>query len=356
MVTISTNINGVDRELDLVGHESAVDVIRSAAGLRGTKLVCEGGVCGACTVQIDSTPVVACLTPAIAMADVQVTTVEGLGGSAGLHAVQRAFMAHDGLQCGFCTPGFVVNAAAFVDAWRAAEGDVAPDRHKIADALAGHLCRCGAYEGIYRAVAAACRGEHDSEQVEPARVDAEAKVTGSAVYTTDLVLPDMLEAVVVRSPVAAGVVAPIPESATDYVVDLLGEDRVVRWAGQPIAAVAAASLAEARRLAADIAPRIEAKPFVIDPAEAKRDGAPVVVDGVHVSAASHEFRNSLLGGGLVGSEQASDVGQHPGRDACRRGVGRALPSRTRSARSRVGLRRWRVWFEAVGDGRHAGCS
>lgn len=278
MVTFSTNINGVDREVDLVGHESAVDVIRGPLGLTGTKLVCEGGVCGACTVQIEGKPVVGCLTPATAMADVEVVTIEGLETAGGLHPVQRAFMAHDGLQCGYCTPGFVVDAVAFVDGWRAANGDIAPDRHEIANALAGHLCRCGAYEGIYRAVVAACLGEHDGPEVEPARVDAEAKVTGAAVYTADRVLPDMLEAVIVRSPVAAGVVASLPDDATSVVVDLLGEDRVVRWAGQPIAAVAAESLAEARAAGVAILPDIEPRPFVIDPAAAKVEGAPLVFE------------------------------------------------------------------------------
>ncbi|MEO0494549.1 MAG: 2Fe-2S iron-sulfur cluster-binding protein, partial [Actinomycetota bacterium] len=111
-------MNGENRTIDLDGHESAVDVIREQLGLTGTKLVCAGGVCGACTVQIDGTAVAGCLTPATAMRDAEVTTVEGLGEGADLHPAQRAFMAHDGLQCGYCTPGFVTAAAAFVDRWR----------------------------------------------------------------------------------------------------------------------------------------------------------------------------------------------------------------------------------------------
>ena len=114
--------------------------------------------------------------------------------------MQRAFAKHDGLQCGYCTPGFIVDAVAFHDRWRAEHGSdttdttdttdptdapVAPDRATIAEALAGHLCRCGSYEGIYRAVAAACRGEHDEDEGVAERVDAPAKVTGAAVYTSD---------------------------------------------------------------------------------------------------------------------------------------------------------------------------
>ena len=95
-----------------------VDVVRDTLGLTGTKLVCGAGVCGACTVLVDGAPVVSCLLPACAAAGKQVTTVEGIG-AAKLHPVQKAFMAHDALQCGFCTPGFVVEAAAFHDGWRA---------------------------------------------------------------------------------------------------------------------------------------------------------------------------------------------------------------------------------------------
>uniref|UniRef100_UPI00261E8596 (2Fe-2S)-binding protein n=1 Tax=Ilumatobacter sp. TaxID=1967498 RepID=UPI00261E8596 len=151
MASISTTVNGESHTIEVEGHESAVDVIREQLGLTGTKLVCAGGVCGACTVQIDGTPVAGCLTPATAMRGGEVTTIEGLETDGKLHPVQQAFMAHDGLQCGYCTPGFVVDAAAFVDEWRAANGSTEPDRHTIADALAGHLCRCGAYDGIYRA-------------------------------------------------------------------------------------------------------------------------------------------------------------------------------------------------------------
>ena len=183
MATFGSTVNGTPVKIDVEGSESAVDVLRDQLGLTGTKLVCAGGVCGACTVTIDGEPAASCLTPATAMRDAEVTTVEGLEADGELHPVQRAFLAHDALQCGYCTPGFVVDAVAFVDRWRATNGDAEPDRHTIADALAGHLCRCGAYEGIHRAVAAACRGEHDEPTAEPGpqRVDGRAKVTGEAV-------------------------------------------------------------------------------------------------------------------------------------------------------------------------------
>ncbi len=151
MVSIPTTVNGNAVDIEVSGPEAAVDVIREQLGLTGTKLVCAGGVCGACTIQLDGEPVAGCLTPATALRDAEVTTVEGLADGDRLHPVQRAFLAHDGLQCGYCTPGFVTSASAFVDRWRAEHGDTEPTRHVIADALAGNLCRCGAYEGIYRA-------------------------------------------------------------------------------------------------------------------------------------------------------------------------------------------------------------
>ena len=129
-----------------------IEVVRDGLGLTGTKLVCGAGVCGACTVLVDGVPVVSCLMPARAAAGKQITTVEGVG-AANLHPVQKAFMVHDALQCGFCTPGFIVEAAAFHDQWRAAKGTATPSREEIGAALSGHLCRCGAYDGIFRAVA-----------------------------------------------------------------------------------------------------------------------------------------------------------------------------------------------------------
>lgn len=278
MVSIPTTVNGTAVAIDVDGAEAAVDVIREQLGLTGTKLVCGGGVCGACTIQLDGEPVAGCLTPATALSGAQVTTVEGLADGVNLHPVQRAFAVHDGLQCGYCTPGFVTAASAFVDRWRRQHGDAEPARHVIADALAGNLCRCGAYEGMYRAVAAACRGEHD-EPGSAARVDAEAKVTGAAVYTTDVYPDNTLHGVIVRSPIAAADVGPTPSDGGPWVIDLLGDHRSVTYAGQPIAAVAAETLTEARRLAAEFPIQLNPKPFVTDPEQAKAPDAPEVHAG-----------------------------------------------------------------------------
>src|ERR1700729_4198384 len=175
-----------------------IDVVRGTLELTGTKLVCGAGVCGACTVLVDGAPVVSCLMPAGAAAGKTVTTIEGIGAT-DLHPVQKAFMAHDALQCGFCTPGFVVEAVAFHDRWRATKGTAVPSREEIGAALSGHLCRCGAYDGIFRAVAAACSGQFDGDHFASPRVEARAKVTGSAKYTVDVHHEGQLEGVILRS-------------------------------------------------------------------------------------------------------------------------------------------------------------
>src|SRR3954467_198942 len=178
-----------------------VDVLRDALHLTGTKLVCGAGVCGACTVLVDGAPIVSCLMPARAAADKSVTTIEGIG-AAKLHPVQKAFMAHDALQCGFCTPGFIVEAVAFHDGWRATKGTAVPSREEIGAALSGHLCRCGAYDGIFRAVTDACTGRFDGDDVLPPRMEARDKVTGLAKYTIDIRHDGQLEGVILRSHLA----------------------------------------------------------------------------------------------------------------------------------------------------------
>ena len=125
-----------------------VDVVRDGMNLTGTKLVCGAGVCGACTVLLDGVPVVSCLLPAKAAAGRTITTVEGIGG-AKLHPVQRAFMALDALQCGFCTPGLVLTVTAFL------RDNPDPDDAAIRQALAGNVCRCTGYTFIVDAVRAA---------------------------------------------------------------------------------------------------------------------------------------------------------------------------------------------------------
>jgi xanthine dehydrogenase YagR molybdenum-binding subunit len=276
-------INGRTEPLPDDDDALLIDVIRDRLDLTGTKLVCGSGVCGACTVLLDGEPVVSCLLPASAAAGKTVTTIEGISG-AGLHPVQRAFMAHDALQCGFCTPGFVVEAAAFHDRWRASRGTAVPSHDEIAAALSGHLCRCGAYEGIFRAVADACAGRFDGLDPNAPRLEARDKVTGLARYTVDIHHDGQLEGVILRAPVAHARIRNLDLSPARAVVgvaaavSLLGEDNVVRFVGAPIAAVAARDRRTALEAIATIKFEYEVLPAVVGLDAARREDAPAVFE------------------------------------------------------------------------------
>jgi xanthine dehydrogenase YagR molybdenum-binding subunit len=276
-------INGCSASLPDDPDALLIDVVRGELNLTGTKLVCGAGVCGACTVLVDGAPVVSCLMPARAAAGRSVTTVEGIG-AAKLHPVQKAFMAHDALQCGFCTPGFVVEAAAFCDNWRATKGTATPSREEIGAALSGHLCRCGAYDGIFRAVAEACAGRFDGDNFASPRVEARDKVTGLARYTVDVRHDGQLEGVVLRSHLAHARFTEVdlaPARAMPGVsaaISLLGDDRIVRYVGEPIAAVAAKDRKTALAALAAIKLTSEKLPAVIGLDNARKSDAPIVFE------------------------------------------------------------------------------
>ncbi|MCJ0868331.1 molybdopterin-dependent oxidoreductase [Streptomyces sp. AP-93] len=276
MRLVEFEVNGVLCAVDVDDDPAAVEVVREQLGLTGTKLVCSGGVCGACTVQVDGEPRVACLTPAVRLAGRRVTTVEGLAG----HPVGRAFAGEDALQCGYCTPGFVVEAAAFFERWRAEHGRSRPGREEIAEALAGHLCRCGAYERIFSAVAAACAGAYETDADGGAavpRAEAPEKVDGSARYTTDQRPEGLLVGVIIRSPHAHAHVRSL-EAGDVPLVPLLPPDGVVRYVGQPVAAVAAPDRASARAAAERVRVRYEVLPAALDVGRARAGEGPLVYE------------------------------------------------------------------------------
>ena len=279
----SITINGRPASLPEDGDAFLVDVIRDDLGLTGTKLVCGSGVCGACTVLLDGVPVASCLMPAQAAAGRSVTTVEGIG-EPELHQIQKAFMAHDGLQCGFCTPGFIVEAVAFHDRWRAANGTATPSREDIGAALSGHLCRCGAYDGIFRAVADACAGRFDGKEARAPRIEARAKVTGAARYTVDIRHDGQLEGVILRANIAHGKIAELDLAraravpGVAAVASLLLQDRMVRYVGTPIAAVAATSRKTALEAIGTIRVVSEAMPAAIGLDAARKPDAPIIFD------------------------------------------------------------------------------
>jgi xanthine dehydrogenase YagT iron-sulfur-binding subunit len=152
-VKLTLNVNGQARTLEVEPRVTLLEALRHELDLTGAKRVCDRGTCGACTVLVDGKPVYACSVLAIEAQRKAITTVEALSAGGGLHPVQQAFVDNDGLQCGFCTPGFVVACKALLDR----HPDPTPD--ELRAGLGGNLCRCGTYVGIRAAVAQAARAQ-----------------------------------------------------------------------------------------------------------------------------------------------------------------------------------------------------
>lgn len=164
-VLVAVTVNGQRRSAQVEPRTTLGDLLREDLGLTGTHLGCEHGVCGSCTVLVDGAAVRSCLVFAPQVEGADVTTIEGLSRPGGeLSPVQAAFRAAHGLQCGFCTPGFVVSVTAFL-ADRPV-GSAAPDDAEILDALSGNLCRCTGYQGIVEAVRIAASTVSSPERVD----------------------------------------------------------------------------------------------------------------------------------------------------------------------------------------------
>ena len=147
-LSISLTINGVRREVDLADPRvTLLDLLRERLQLTGTKKGCDRGQCGACTVLVDGRRINSCMALAISLDGAEVLTIEGVARGDQLHPVQAAFIAHDGLQCGFCTPGQIMSAIGLIG-----EGQAGNDPERVREGMSGNLCRCGAYAGITDAV------------------------------------------------------------------------------------------------------------------------------------------------------------------------------------------------------------
>src|ERR1700752_839114 len=147
-LSIGLTVNGVRRDVELSDPRvTLLDLLRQRLDLTGTKKGCDRGQCGACTVHVDGRRINSCLALAVSCDGARILTIEGLARGDALPPVQAAFIAHDGFQCGFCTPGQIMSAVGLIQ-----EGQAGDDPERIREGMSGNLCRCGAYAGITEAI------------------------------------------------------------------------------------------------------------------------------------------------------------------------------------------------------------
>ena len=304
-------INGKDQTVQAEPGEMLSDVLRYRLNLTGTKVSCNESECGACTVHINGLPVLSCNYPVQKAEGMHITTIEGLSQDGILHPLQEAFVKHGAVQCGFCTPGQIMTAAALL-----AENPQ-PTTQDIKYALTDTLCRCGAYPAIISAIQAAAENINQGTPIEPPifddiahmdvigqvikRPEAVAKVTGEAIFTDDLQFPGMLVGATLRAGIPHGIVkninidkakqvegvhavltaADIPGRVNHGLViydwpALIGVGQKVRYVGDAIAIVAADSQTIAEKALDLIEVEYEELPVVVDPVSALNPDAPQI--------------------------------------------------------------------------------
>ena len=153
-VPVRLNVNGQEHTIQIEPRTTLAEALRIQMGLTGTKIICDRGTCSGCTVWLDKMPVNSCMTLAVDAIGHKVTTIEGISANGELHPLQVAFVKHDALQCGFCTPGMVMSCASLL------ERNPKPSEQDVRHAIAGNLCRCGAYPRVVAATLEAAGSIH----------------------------------------------------------------------------------------------------------------------------------------------------------------------------------------------------
>jgi xanthine dehydrogenase molybdenum-binding subunit len=311
MSKVDLIINGELKQVEVEPGEMLADVLRKRLGLTGTKISCDELECGVCTVLVDDLPVLSCNYPATKANGKKVTTIEGLAKGGTLHPLQEAFVKKGATQCGFCTPGQIMTAAALL------KENPEPSVDDIEYALNDTLCRCGAYPAIVDAIQAAANNVNHGAPIEFPKLDfkgdlevvgqvvqrpeAVEKVTGEAMYSDDINFPGMLYGATLRAGIPHGRVRAIDTSVAEkfpgveavltaadipgrvnhglVIHDwpaLVGVGESVRYVGDAVAIVAAETEEIAQQAINLIKVDYEELPAVTDPVEAKKEDAPLV--------------------------------------------------------------------------------
>jgi aerobic-type carbon monoxide dehydrogenase small subunit (CoxS/CutS family) len=311
---IEINVNGTSYELAVKPSTTLLDLLRDQLLLTGAKKGCELGDCGACTVLLNGKAVNSCLVLAVETDAQNVVTIEGLAEGEKLNPIQQAFVEKGAIQCGFCTPGIILRTKAILDE------NSDPSREEIKHALSGNLCRCTGYTKILEAVETSksyMKGEEPGKlEYQPQKsainfsvvgkrlpkIDAPDKATGRAIYTDDIVLPNMIYGKLLLSPIPHANIKSINTdkakalpgvkvilTGTDvtdltygtspprYDENVLAKDKV-RYVGDVVAAVAAVDEETCYKAINLIEVEYEELPAVFDPMEAMKDGAPRLFD------------------------------------------------------------------------------